>query len=586
MIESNTIESNKYYGLTPSQISTLQSRGCSAESWEAVKVSKNFVEEQLFGARFEGYVFVGEGAKIINSTIKNYIIGDNARVESVHRLECRSKSCFGNGVEVAVINENGGRAIKIYDDLRAPLAYVWATYRHKVDFCSKISAMVDSYAISSESDLGVVGEGSIIVGAKFVREVRIGRGVAVEGASLLCNGTLCDGARVGVDVKAEDFVAVEGSIIDTGATLRRCFVGEGVIVANGFTAVDSVFFGNSHLENGEAASIFAGAYTVSHHKSSLLIAGMFSFFNAGSGSNQSNHLFKTGAVHQSIHPRGCKFASGAYIMAPAVEGAYTMVKGYHARHHDTKAFPFSYLIDDEDRSILMPGANLTSYGTERDIAKWGARDGRKLRREVINFEEHNPYITSQMVSAVDTIHTLMDQKPGADQYMWNRVVIKSSHLKRGLGLYNKAIASSLGEMLKCGDGTSPDPKYMGDGVWIDAAGQYITAQRVDQMIEDVELERITQLSQIDDIFREFGTQYNNYVYGYGYWLLGGLLGHYPSSEEIKNTIESSVASRESLDKMRQSDKNKDCDMSMAVGYGLHASSPQDVEVDYKVVRNL
>ena len=42
-----------------------------------------------------------------------------------------------------------------------------------------------------------------------------------------------------------------------------------------------------------------GPYTVSHHKSSLLIAGMFSFFNAGSGSNQSNHLFKSGAVHQA-----------------------------------------------------------------------------------------------------------------------------------------------------------------------------------------------------------------------------------------------------------------------------------------------
>jgi len=121
-------------------------------------------------------------------------------------------------------------------------------------------------------------------------------------------------------------------------------VGESCRLDKGFTAAESLFFANCHCENGEAASIFAGPYTVSHHKSSLLIAGMFSFFNAGSGSNQSNHLFKSGAVHQAVHLRGCKFASGAYIMSPAIEGAFTMVKGNHADHHDTAIFPYSYLM--------------------------------------------------------------------------------------------------------------------------------------------------------------------------------------------------------------------------------------------------
>ncbi len=580
------IDLSQFYELTPAQISTLQTRGCSAESWSKVKVSGSFSIEQLFGARFIGDIFIGEGAKIINSTIANYIIGKNAYIESVIRLECRTRSRFGNGVSVATINENGGRSIKIYDNLRAPLAYIWAIYRHKGAFCAEIDRLVEEYATSKESELGVVGEGSKIIGSKFIREVYIGCGVTIEGASLLQNGTLCDGARVGVDVKAEDFVAVEGSLIDTGATLRRCFVGESVIIANGFTAVDSLFFGNSHLENGEAASIFAGAYTVSHHKSSLLIAGMFSFFNAGSGSNQSNHLFKTGAVHQSIHPRGCKFASGAYVMAPAIEGAYTMVKGYHARHHDTLAFPFSYLIDDDNRSVLMPGANLTSYGTVRDIAKWGARDRRSLHREVINFEEHNPYITSQMVTAVNTIHTLMDEKPDADQYIWNRVIIKPAHLKRGLGLYNKAIVSSLGAMLKCGDGGVPESKYMGDGGWIDAAGQYVTTQSVDEMIGAVESGQITLLEQIDDIFTLFGAQYSSHAYGYAYWLLGGLLGHAPSQQEISEAIDSAESSYEGLNKMRVADMKKDCDMSMAVGYGLHATTPEEVEADYKNVRDL
>ncbi|MFI3282309.1 MAG: DUF4954 family protein [Rikenellaceae bacterium] len=580
---------NNYRELTRIEIETLeQQRGCCAELWLKVKVGSDFSPAQLWRSRFEGEVFVGEGVQILDSTVCNYILDKGVRVESVTRLECRTKSRFGNGVEVAVVNECGGRTVKIYDNLKAQTAYLWAIFRHRATFCSEVERMVEEYSSAKESELGYVGESSVIVGGRFIREVNIGRGVVIEGASLLCNGTLCDGARVGVDVKAQNFIAVEGSSIDSGATLERCFVGESAIVANGFTAVDSLFFANSHLENGEAASVFAGPYTVSHHKSSLLIAGMFSFFNAGSGSNQSNHLFKTGAVHQSIHPRGCKFASGAYIMAPAVEGAFTMVKGYHARHHDTLAFPFSYLIDDGDRSVLMPGANLVSYGTHRDIEKWGARDRRTRHREVINFQEHNPYVVSQMVTAVNTIHTLTEQRADAEQYIWNRVIIKPAHLKRGLGLYNKAIVSSLGYMLSqrgaTREGIVADVEAQGE--WIDVAGQYISQRAVERIISSVERGDISSLEGIDATFAEFGAAYKTKSYCYAYWLLSSLLGHEPTPQDIADAVSSAEGSREALEKMISSDMRKDCDKSMSVGYGLHTTSAEELEADYSAVRGL
>ena len=76
-----------------------------------------------------------------------------------------------------------------------------------------------------------------------------------------------------------------------------------------FNHQNSVFFANSEGFHGEAVSIFAGPYTVTHHKSSLLIAGMFSFFNAGSGTNQSNHMYKLGPIHQGVVDRGSKTGS-------------------------------------------------------------------------------------------------------------------------------------------------------------------------------------------------------------------------------------------------------------------------------------
>ena len=64
------------------------------------------------------------------------------------------------------------------------------------------------------------------------------------------------------------------------------------------------------MSNGEACAAFCGPFTVSHHKSSLLIGAMYSFYNAGSATNFSNHAYKMGPMHYGYLERGCKTASG------------------------------------------------------------------------------------------------------------------------------------------------------------------------------------------------------------------------------------------------------------------------------------
>ena len=391
----------EYRKPTPAEIEALTAAGNSAENWDAIEVAQDFTPAQLSGCRLEGRVQIGRGARLRRCTIRNYRIGEEALIEGVTALECRRESSFGNGVRVAAINENGGRTVRIYDQLTAQTAYILAVYRYRPEAVEAIERMIERYATERRDTLGTVGPHARITGARFIREVNIGEGATIDGASLLENGTVCAGAYVGIDVQARDFIAAEGARIDGGTLLERCFAGECCTLDKHFTAVDSLFFANSHCENGEAVSIFAGPYTVSHHKSSLLIAGMFSFFNAGSGANQSNHLFKSGAVHQSVHLRGCKFGSSTYIMAPAIEGPFTLVLGRHTQHHDTSAFPFSYLVEQDGRSALMPGANLTSYGTVRDIGKWPERDRRTVKRDRINFEEDNPYLAGGMIDAVN-----------------------------------------------------------------------------------------------------------------------------------------------------------------------------------------
>ena len=118
-----------------------------------------------------------------------------------------------------------------------------------------------------------------------------------------------------------------GARVEDGAVVHLLFVGQASSLSHLFSAHDSLFFANCACENGEAAAIFGGPYTVTMHKSSLLIAGMFSFLNAGSGSNQSNHMYKLGPIHQGVVERGSKTTSDSYILWPARIGPFSLVNG-------------------------------------------------------------------------------------------------------------------------------------------------------------------------------------------------------------------------------------------------------------------
>ncbi|MDE6861481.1 MAG: DUF4954 family protein [Alistipes sp.] len=569
--------------ITADERLALQAGGSMAECWDTILVSEDFSVQQVSRSRFEGRVEIGRGAVVIDSCVADYRIGADAVVESVGRMECRRRTTFGNGVRVATINENGGREVAIFDRMSAQTAYVAAVYRHRPEAVAALTRMVDAYAESRADRMGEVGDGARISGVKFMREVRVGSRATIEGASWLAEGTVGDDARVGVDVKAEEFIFDTGSKVGGGATVERCFVGEACILDKGFTAVDSLFFANSHCENGEAAAIFAGPYTVSHHKSSLLIAGIFSFFNAGSGSNQSNHLFKSGAVHQSVHPRGCKFGSGAYIMSPAIEGPFTVVIGHHSRHHDTREMPFSYLIESDNASMLMPGLNLTSYGTVRDIDKWRKRDRRKVCRDRVNFEEFNPFLTGKMARGVDALNSLRDGDPDASLYHYNRTTIKSTMLARGIKLYNRAIAASLGEMLRAG---TPSADGAGCGEWVDVAGQYITRAAVEALLCDLESGAIERVEQIDERFAAFAAGYSSYAYDYAYGFLHSLLGHLPSQQEVDETVAAAENIVRSMREQTEADRRRDCSDDMSIGYGYDYSSDEERRADYKNVRGL
>ena len=97
-------------------------------------------------------------------------------------------------------------------------------------------------------------------------------------------------------------------------------------------------------------------------------------------------MYKLGPVHQGVTERGVKTSSDSYIMWPARIGAFTVVLGRHKGNPDISDLPFSYLMENDGESTLLPGINLHSAGTIRDVQKWPKRDLRKDDRKLVKID--------------------------------------------------------------------------------------------------------------------------------------------------------------------------------------------------------
>lgn len=584
------INAKKYRPLTPEEVAILSSNGCVADDWSRVlATTEGFTPEGICRCRFRGEIRLGARVTIedITSHIANYEIGDGAIISNVGVIETNCESSFGNGVEVATINENGGRSVRIFDNLSVQAAYIAALYRHRPKVIERLNRMAEEHTQSVTSPMGMIGNNARVSHCKIIRNVRIGEAAEIAGASLLQNGTILSTptspTTIGVDVKMYDFIVQEGSAVDNGSFMRRCFVGQSVRAEN-LTASDSVFFANTHLENCEACSIFAGPFTVSHHSSSLLIAGMFSFFNAGSGTNQSNHLFRTGAVHQGIHLRGVKFGSDAYTMLPCCNGAFTVVVGRHRSHADTDSFPYSYLVERGGNSYLMPARNLTSYGTVRDLAKWAQRDKRKgTKRDNINFEECNPYIAVRFMKAIAILNQLLGVEgvEGPDEINWGRMKLSRKAAFQGRKLYKEALYKYLAEMLSKGGAREA---LSGRGHWIDCGGQFMPHSEMATILSQIEEGAIATPEGLKVALDRIMDNYDDYAYDWAVGAVEELLGHTPSAEELADVVRRGRECARNIQSTTDADRAKDFDTISQVGYGIDCLTPEERLADFHAVR--
>ncbi len=624
-----------YRKLTAAEIAALEAQGCTAKNWADVEVADAFEPRYVREAHFSGHnrlgafrreielpgglqvhsgiynvtlhnCEIGDDAHLYNihNYIANYHVGANTCIENVNAILVDGRTAFGNGVRVPVMNEGGGREIPIFNELSASLAYILTLYRHRPKMIHELERRIDAYAEEQASEVGYIGDHVRILNCGSIKNVRIGDYAELNGVSRLKNGTINSNqaapVRLGSGVKCVDFILASGVEIGDSTLVDKCFVGQGCEFDKHYSACESLFFSNCQGMHGEACAIFAGPYTVTHHKSTLLIAGMFSFLNAGSGSNQSNHMYKLGPIHQGIAERGAKTTSDSYLLWPSKIGAFSLVMGRHTHHADTSELPFSYLIENNSESYLVPGANLRTVGTIRDAQKWPKRDNRKdpHKLDLINFNLLSPYTVQKMWRGREVLNELQALSgENTEVYGYKNCKIRNSSLRHGRELYTIGIQKFLGNslisrleekelhtMADVRAALRPD-SAIGLGDWVDLAGLIAPKDEVTKLLDAVE-QGVLSLADIQTRFEQMHAHYYSYEWTWALDKLEQVWGcsvEQVTLEQIYQTIRQWKEAVVSLDKMVYDDARKEFDLNSQTGFGVDGDREQ-AEADFEEVR--
>ncbi len=539
--------------LTVEEINVLKCNGCFAEDWADITVDEDFSPEYIHNVAFYGEVTLGlfekavtleqgfsRHAGIYNATLRNTTVGDNCLIENVGNYinnyeisdECvisnvgvitaDDETTFGQGNKVAVLNEAGDANVIIYDGLTSQMAALMMMAADNRPLWERLHTMVNDYVSNRKSSKGLIGYRAKITNTREINNTWIDDDCEINGASCISETTLKGMTEasvfIGHDVICKNSVVMAGASVLDGAKIDNCFVGEACHVGRGFSAESSIFFANSYMDNGEACAAFCGPFSVSHHKASLLIGVETSFYNAGSATNFSNHAYKMGPIHYGSLQRGSKTASGAHILMPAQIGAFSMCMGKIQSHPHSTDFPFSYVIADGATTWLVPGCNLATVGTYRDITKWPRRDKRPAngRSSVVNSKWLNPFVIQHVVEGKKSLTNAIANTDG-DEILLDGCTIKYSSAQRGIGYYDMAIRMFLGETMDETCFHLPS-STTGTGEWLDLSGLLAPKSEIEQLTDDILEGVTTDIKSVDQRLHHIHNNYSEYVWNYAYSL--------------------------------------------------------------------
>lgn len=566
---------NNYRALTSAEIEVLESNNCWSENWADVMVAEGFRPNFFHRVMFYGDIRLGAVEKKIEVSngflkhagindatlrnvtvgnncliekvgnfINNYTIGDDCYISNICTMETVEGATYGEGHMVSVLNEMGDGNVILFNELNSQMAAFMVKHFNDKQLKDALHRMVSEDIKLTNPDRGTIGNNVKIVNTKEITNTVIKDDCEISGASRLSDCTIMsnkdDSVYIGTGVICENSIICNGCSITNSVKMQDCFVGEACQITNGFTAEASLFFANSYMANGEACAAFCGPFSASHHKSSLLIGGEFSFYNAGSNTNFSNHAYKMGPMHYGTLERGTKTASGSYVLMPAKIGAFSVCFGKLMHHPDTRCLPFAYLIAYNDTMYLVPGRNITTVGLYRDIKKWPKRDKRAMgsRKSIINFDWLSPFTVGEIVQGKRILEQLRSASgENVSAYNYHEYVINASSLRKGIKYYDIALRIYMGAVLKRavkGGWLGKPDSDIGLGNWNDLSGLLLPESEEQRIIDDIKNGTLETIQEVNDRFREINEHFREYQWTWSYRMI---LDYYGLDELTDETID-------------------------------------------------
>jgi NDP-sugar pyrophosphorylase family protein len=435
--------------LAAEEIAALEARGNHSADWSRILVAGRFAPAFIANSTFVGNcvlgacggedILVGKGVSlpggIYNSTIVDSEIGDGCLVSGVAVLSnyvlrersvvfdagavTASRECvFGNGREIAIGIETGGREVLSYAEITIPVAAAVATRRSDREFLEAYKEFVKSYIDSCGAPFGVIERGGVIRHTPKVEDVYVGEGAMIDGATLVQNCTMLatPEERTGISCGAY----VRNSCLQYGCDVTSlAIVDDSVLTEHSHVerhgkVTQSIIGPNTGIAEGEVTASLIGPFVGFHHQA-MLIAAVWpeGKGNVAYGANVgSNHTSK--APDQEIWcGEGFFFGLGVNVKFPSdLTGApYSLIATAVDTLPQKVEFPFC-LINKPARAVdgiplayneIFPAWVLSDnlYSVLRNEGKYKKRN--KAKRTQFVFDVFRRDIIEMMVASRDRL---------------------------------------------------------------------------------------------------------------------------------------------------------------------------------------
>jgi hypothetical protein len=441
--------------LSADELATLERWGCSAQDWSRIRVIEGFDPRSVRHTHFCGDVVLGRFARtvsvaqglelpsgICHCTLANCVIGNDVLIRDVKLLAnyvvcagavlldagsilCDGETAFGNGIELPIAIETGGREVRVYAEIDVEVAAAVARGRSDRARLEQYAAAVAEYTREATSSRAIICRSATVRSTPLVHNVYLGPHADLTGATSVAHSTILSNRDEPVHIRSGACVSHSlvqwGCHVTTMAIVDNSVLTEHSHVERHGKVTGSIVGPNSGVAEGEVTASLLGPFVGFHHQA-LLIAAFWpeGKGNVGYGANVgSNHTSK--APDQEIWPgEGAFFGLGVNVKFPAnfTQAPYSIFASGVSALPQRITFPFSLI---NSPAVHYPGISpayneiipawlLTDnlYTLKRNEGKYKKRN--QAKRTQFEFDVFRPDIVDLMRDACRRLEAVRQVK--------------------------------------------------------------------------------------------------------------------------------------------------------------------------------